>query len=103
VRENIFAFGDCCITSLNEVKCFASIKFLSDCITKNIIQMSSGQALSNQIPQKITFISAMSLGPDYGMMQINGMFKFGPGLSRDKITYMDHTQAMYRDGNLAEH
>ena len=44
----------------------------------------------------------MSLGPDYGMMQINGMFKHGPGLSREKITYMDKTQAMYRDGDLPE-
>jgi len=44
----------------------------------------------------------MSLGPDFGMMQVNGMFKSGPGLSRDKITYMDKNQAMYRDGNLPE-
>ena len=47
-------------------------------------------------------MATMSLGPDYGMMQINGMFKFGPGLSKEKITYMDKTQAMYKDGNLAE-
>ena len=43
----------------------------------------------------------MSLGPDYGIMQINGMFKFGPGLAKEKITYMDKTQAIYRDGDLA--
>ena len=64
--------------------------------------MSSGQAPSNQIPEKISVMSSMSLGPDYGLLQINGMFKFGPGLAKDKITYMDHTQSWYRDGNLGE-
>jgi hypothetical protein len=43
----------------------------------------------------------MSLGPDYGVMQINGMFKFGPGLAKEKINFMDKTQAIYRDGNIA--
>lgn len=43
----------------------------------------------------------MSLGPDYGIMQLNGMFKYGPGLAQDKITYMNHTSAIYKDGNFA--
>ena len=41
---------------------------------------------------------AMSLGPDYGLMQINDFFKFGPGLSKEKITFMDKYVEMYRDG-----
>jgi hypothetical protein len=53
--------------------------------------MSSGQAPSNQIPAKISSMTVMSLGPDYGIMQINGFFKFGPGLSREKINIMDKT------------
>ncbi len=47
VKENIFAFGDCCVTSLNEPKNIGSIKFLSEYVTKNIIQLSSGQSPSN--------------------------------------------------------
>jgi hypothetical protein len=64
--------------------------------------MSSGQAPSNQIPERISLVTDMSLGPDYGILQINGMIKFGPGLAKEKMTYMDHTQSWYRDGNLAE-
>lgn len=63
--------------------------------------MSLGQAPSNQIPSRILFASFMSLGPDYGIMQLNGMFKFGPGVAKEKITFMDKTQAIYRDGNIA--
>lgn len=100
VKENIFAFGDVCLTSLNEPKSFPAIKSLSDYITKNIIQLSVGQAPSNQIPSRIIFACFMSLGPDYGIMQLNGMFKFGPGVAKEKITFMDKTQAIYRDGSI---
>ena len=43
----------------------------------------------------------MSLGPDYGTLQINGFFKYGAGLGKDKITYMEKTKGIYRDGNPA--
>ncbi len=101
VKANIFAFGDVCLTSLNEPKSIPSIKSLSDCVTKNIIQMSLGQEPSNQIPSRIIFACFMSLGPDYGIMQLNGLLKFGPGVAKEKITFMDKTQATYRDGNIA--
>ena len=41
----------------------------------------------------------MSLGPDYGALQINGYFKYEDGLSKDKITYLEKSKGIYRDGN----
>jgi hypothetical protein len=43
----------------------------------------------------------MSLGPDYGALQINGYFKYEAGLSKDKITYLEKSKGIYRDGNAA--
>jgi hypothetical protein len=40
VKENIFAFGDCCLTSLNEIKGVVSILFLVPYISKNLQQMA---------------------------------------------------------------
>jgi len=37
VRENIFAFGDCCLTSLNEIKSATTIGFLTPYMAKNLI------------------------------------------------------------------
>lgn len=76
IKDNIFAFGDVCITSLNEEKTVPAIKMLSDCITLNILQASRGQASSNQIPDRIPSLCLVSLGPDWGILQINGMFKY---------------------------
>ncbi len=47
IKDNIFAFGDVCLTSLNELKTIPSIKMLSNSIILNILQASRGQAPSN--------------------------------------------------------
>jgi len=36
LAANIFAYGDCCITSLNEVKNIPSLKFLGFTLEKNL-------------------------------------------------------------------
>ncbi len=43
LKENIFAFGDVCLTSLNEPKTVASIKLLSEFIVTNLISLANGQ------------------------------------------------------------
>jgi hypothetical protein len=56
-----------------------------------------------QIPSEIPSLILISLGPDYGILSINGMFKHGPGISRDKYKYMENARQVYSLGNLAVH
>jgi len=42
LKENIFAFGDCCQTSLNEIKGALSMKFLAPYIVSNLKQIAHG-------------------------------------------------------------
>lgn len=42
-KKNIFAFGDCCRTSLNEVKNIPSLRFLGPTIHSNVISVLNGE------------------------------------------------------------
>ncbi len=47
VKENVYAFGDCCQTSLNESKSVIAIMFLTSYISSNLIQVAHGRAPSH--------------------------------------------------------
>lgn len=47
MKDNIFAFGDVCLTSLNEEKNIVALKALAEYVFKNICQLASGQRPSN--------------------------------------------------------
>jgi hypothetical protein len=80
VNPRIFAFGDVCQTSLNEPKSVIAISFLIDTLVKNILQTANGQRPSNQIPNSINDMCVVSLGPNYGILAINGMVTAGANM-----------------------
>lgn len=85
VRENIFAFGDVCLTSLNEVKTAFVIVFLTEYLSKNLQQLAVGQQPSHQLPSRLPFMSMISLGPQYGIMVMNGLVADGATMAKGKF------------------
>ena len=67
LASNIFAFGDCCRTSINEVKNIPSIKFLAQFLESNLQKVVSGKTDLVSIPDKIPLFAAVSIGPSYGL------------------------------------
>jgi len=73
VCPNIFAFGDVCYTSLNELKSVPSMAFMRDILVNNVLQIARSQRPSNQIPERLPELSSVSLGPRQGIMILNGL------------------------------
>ncbi len=89
MRENIFAFGDVCLTSLNEEKTVPGLKFLSEYLYKNLVQHASGLRPSNQIPSTIPTMSIVSLGPSYGILILNGLVSYNNEAGKKKFEITD--------------
>jgi hypothetical protein len=50
LRENIFAFGDVCLTSLNELKTIPAIKLMSDYLVQNLLSLARDGKPVVQLP-----------------------------------------------------
>jgi apoptosis-inducing factor 2 len=71
LASNVFAFGDCSLTPIKEVKNIPSLKFLGFTLEKNLQALVNGQALSESIPKTLPIFAAVSIGPSYGMFVMN--------------------------------
>ena len=71
MAPNIFAFGDICRTSLNEVKNIPTLKFLGFTLEKNLQSLVKGEPVAAEIPKKLPVFAAVSIGPSYGMFIMN--------------------------------
>ena len=89
------------MTSLNEPKTVASIKLLSRYISGNIKAMSQGRPPSRQLPASIPSLTMISLGPDQGILSINGMVTQGKGIGKNKFRYTEVSKKLY-NGNLTQ-
>jgi hypothetical protein len=89
VRDNIFAYGDVCQTSLNEEKTGIVLSFLVPTLAKNLAQIAHGQKPSNTIPSKLPHLSPVSLGPNFGLMVINGIVASGEAFGKSKFEVTD--------------
>lgn len=89
VKDNIFAFGDICRTSMNEVKNIPSIKFLRQFIAPNVKAVINGQAPTTSIPKKIPVFVAISIGPTYGMYVQNDSVYAAEGNGSGKFSFSE--------------
>jgi hypothetical protein len=101
IKENIFALGDCCLTSIREEKSILALNLMLPYIVKNIIQLASKQRPSNQLPNKLPYMSFVSLGPEYMLQIINGMAKLDPKAGPMKKDFTLKTIAIFK-GDQAE-
>ncbi len=85
VKDNIFAFGDCCRSSLNEVKNIPSLKFLAPFLYKNVSAVIKGEPAAESIPAKLPVFAAISIGPNYGIFVMNSNVM--PGEENGKAKY----------------
>jgi NADH dehydrogenase FAD-containing subunit len=89
LKGNIFAFGDCTQTSLNENKGAMSMNFMMPFIINNLRQMSRGQRPSHTLPNRLHDFSMVSLGPTYGIMALNGLVIGNEGMAAAKFDLTD--------------
>jgi len=73
LKKNMFAFGDCALTSLKEEKNIPAMRFLASILIGNIIALAEGKRLSQSIPRVLSFICIVSMGPTFGIQVVNGM------------------------------
>ncbi len=68
MKNNVFAFGDCCRTSINEVKNIASIRFLAPIVKANVVSVLKNETPLKAIPAKFPTLAAVSIGPSFGIL-----------------------------------
>jgi NADH dehydrogenase FAD-containing subunit len=89
LRENVFAFGDVTQTSLNETKGVIAIKNLAQYLQMNLVQIAHGQKPSHTIPDSIPHMEMISLGPEYAVLNINGLVTADPHAAKKKFELTD--------------
>lgn len=89
IRSNIFAYGDCCRTSLNEVKNIPSLRFLSRQIKANVESLLKKEEPKAAIPAKLPVLAGVSIGPSFGIFVMNGNVNSGEGTGKVKFEYIE--------------
>jgi len=89
VKTNIFAFGDCCRTTLNEVKNIPSLRFYGPTIFENIQAVLKGEAPSTALPTKAPVLAGVSIGPSWGLFIMNGNVMPGDETGKVKFQYIE--------------
>lgn len=95
MKENIFAFGDCCRTSINEVKNIPSLKFLAPFLHKNLSEVIKGQPTTESLPAKLPVFAAVSIGPSYGMFVMNSNVMAGDENGKAKAGFASDWVSMF--------
>jgi hypothetical protein len=67
----------------------STIAFLAPYIAKNLQQIAVGQRPSNQLPERLPFFCGVSLGPEYGIMILNGLVSGNNSLGKAKFDVTD--------------
>lgn len=87
VFNNIFAFGDVCVTPANEHKTIVSIHQYKKIVANNVVKQVKGiQDASEyqQIPQTFTEITNIPLGTKMGLLIINDQILMNAGAVKSK-------------------
>ena len=103
VASNIFCFGDVARTSLKNVKTIPAMKWMAPYIYQNIIAVGTGKQPSAVIPSTLPTVCVVSLGPDYGLMNLNGIISLNNknGKMKFQVT-ADSINVMKGDLELAK-
>jgi hypothetical protein len=96
LRPNIFAFGDCCRTSLNEVKNIPSLRFFSRTIKANVESALKKEEPKVSIPAKFPVMAGVSIGPSFGLFIVNDTVDSAEGASRVKFEYIEQYNQIYK-------
>ncbi len=79
VYENIFCYGDACLTKHNEEKTVVALKFCTEIVTHNIGVLGNARPKTGlkRITSKLPLIYGLCLGTDYGIMVMNDFVAHG--------------------------
>jgi hypothetical protein len=87
VYENIFCYGDVCLTKHNEDKTVVALKFCTDVVAHNIQVLGTDKPKTGlkRIVNKMPNIYGLCLGTDYGIMVMNDFVASGRQFGAQKI------------------
>ena len=88
IQSNIFAFGDCCRTSLNEVKNIPSLRFFGPTLDANVVSVLKKEEPKVSLPAKAPVLAGVSIGPSFGLFIMNGNVNSGEGVGKVKFEYI---------------
>ena len=75
IYQNIFSFGDVCLTPANEPKSIVSLTQMTNVVGQNISEQATGKPGTRDIPDKIMTIGMIPLGKNRGIFNFNRMTK----------------------------
>ena len=66
-----------------------ALSFLAPYLAKNLAQIAHGQRPTNTIPNRLPFMSLVSMGPAFGIMVMNGLVTSGDNIAKGKFDVTD--------------
>eukprot|EP00347_Sterkiella_histriomuscorum_P014384 403361073 len=85
VAQNIYCLGDVAKLHLENAKTIPVLKWIAPYVFKNIMQHASGQQPQFTIPNSLPTLCMVSLGPNWGVLNINGMSTIGDKHGKTKF------------------
>lgn len=93
VHQNIFSFGDVCLTPRNEPKSIVSLTQMVNAVGQNISEQASGGQGIHDIPAHIMTIGMIPLGSKRGIFNFNRMTNTDASVPVKKTAMRDDTNA----------
>lgn len=88
VYENIFAFGDCCLTSLNEPKNVPATIFAALIVSNNLLKsLENSKSEFKTVPEQNFFLSGVYFDDTAGTFVMGDKVNANPNLFADKAGY----------------
>lgn len=92
--------GDVNISQANEEKTIVPLKISAEICAMNILSLAKGLTKKlNKIPKKFPLIATVSLGPETGIMIINGYVKMGEDVAEFKADIFKNTIDAFKGNN----
>lgn len=79
------------ISKANEEKTIVPLKISAEICAMNILNMAKGLKKLQKIPDKFPLIATVSLGPETGIMILNGYVKMGEDVAQMKADIFKNT------------
>lgn len=96
IQSNIFAFGDCCRTSLNEVKNIPSLRFFGPTLYANVVSVLKKEEPKVSIPTKFPVLAGVSIGPSFGLFIMNNTVNSGDEVGKVKFQYISDYSTVWK-------
>jgi hypothetical protein len=96
IKQNMFSFGDCCLTSRGEEKNIPSMRGFAPALAQNIKDLAAGKKPTTEIPNQLPISAWISLGPEFCVQSIGDEVEGSAEIGAIKVSILEASVATFK-------